>query len=79
VVCIQGSQELASGSGESNMENSARRQFLKMLAASPLLGYTAAGRLLAEESLDTIDLPDYLIESAADALDVFDFHNVAKH
>jgi isopentenyl diphosphate isomerase/L-lactate dehydrogenase-like FMN-dependent dehydrogenase len=61
------------------MENSARRQFLKMLAASPLLGYTAAGRLLAEESLDTIDLPDYLIESAADALDVFDFHNVAKH
>ncbi len=61
------------------MESTARRQFLKFLAASPLLGYTAAGRLFAEESLDTIELPEYLVESPADALDVFDFHAVARH
>ncbi len=61
------------------MEALARRQFLKFLAASPLLGCTAAGRLLAEESLDAIDLADHLIGSPADALDVFDFHTVAKH
>ena len=34
------------------MEAIARRQFLKFLAASPLLGFTSAGRLLAEETLD---------------------------
>ena len=61
------------------MESIARRHFLKFIAASPLLGYTAAGRLLAEESLDAIQLPDYLIKSPEDALDVFDFHTVAKH
>ena len=61
------------------MDNLARRQLLKFLAASPLLYCTAAGRLLAEESLDAIELPDYLIRSPADALDVFDFHAVAKH
>jgi isopentenyl diphosphate isomerase/L-lactate dehydrogenase-like FMN-dependent dehydrogenase len=61
------------------MDNPARRQLLKFLAASPLLYCTAAGRLLAEESLDAIELPDYLIRSPADALDVFDFHAVAKH
>jgi 4-hydroxymandelate oxidase len=57
----------------------ARRQFLKFLAASPLLGWSAAGRLLAEESLLSIRLPDYLIDSPAEALDVFDLHTVAKH
>jgi len=61
------------------LDSSARRRFLQFLAASPLLGCTAAGRLLAEESLDTIRLPDYLIKSPADALDVFDFHTAAKH
>ena len=61
------------------MEGTARRRFLKFLAASPLLGCTAAGRLLAEESLDAIRLPEYLIKSAAEALDVFDFHAAAKH
>lgn len=60
------------------MDAPARRQFLKLLAASPLLGYTAAGRLIAEESLDAMRLPEYLIKSPLDALDVFDFHNVAK-
>ncbi len=60
------------------MEPFARRRFLRFLAASPLLTCTAAGRLLAEESLDAIRLPEYLIRSPADALDVFDFHTVAK-
>jgi 4-hydroxymandelate oxidase len=57
----------------------ARRQFLKFLAASPLLGWSAAGRLLAEESLLGIRLPDYLINTPAEALDVFDLHTAAKH
>ena len=61
------------------MAEMARRRFLKFLAASPLLGYTAAGRLLAEETLDLMQLPEHLIASAEDALDVFDFHTVAKH
>ena len=61
------------------MAAEARRRFLKFLAASPLLYCTAAGRLLAEESLDAIQLPDFLIKSPEDALDVFDFHTVAKH
>lgn len=61
------------------MEAVARRRFLKFLAASPLLSCTVAGRLLAEESLDAIQLPDFLIKSPDDALDVFDFHTVAKH
>src|SRR6056297_1593389 len=61
------------------MDSPARRELLKFLAASPLLYCTAAGRLLADESLDAIELPDYLIKSPGDALDVFDFHAVAKH
>ena len=56
----------------------ARRRFLQFLAASPLLGLTQAGRLLADETLDAISLPDFLIQSPEEALDVFDFHNVAK-
>jgi len=54
-----------------------RREFLKFLAASPLL--TVSARLLAEETLETSELPDYLISKPEDALDVFDFHSVAKH
>ena len=61
------------------MQALARRRFLKFLAASPLLACGAAGRLLAEESLDAIRLPDYLLTSPAEALDVFDFHTAAKH
>jgi isopentenyl diphosphate isomerase/L-lactate dehydrogenase-like FMN-dependent dehydrogenase len=57
----------------------ARRRFLKFLAASPLVACGTAGRLLAEESLETIQLPEYLLKSAAEALDVFDFHTAAKH
>lgn len=60
------------------MEALARRQFLQFLAASPLLGFTEAGRLFADEMLDSIHLPEHLIKSPADALDVFDFHNVAR-
>ena len=60
------------------METIARRKFLQFLAASPLLMSTSAGRLFAEETLSAIRLPDYLIKSPAEALDVFDFHNVAR-
>jgi 4-hydroxymandelate oxidase len=55
-----------------------RRDLLRFLAASPLLSATAAGRLLAEETLAVEDLPDYLIRSPGEALDVFDFHHAAK-
>ena len=61
------------------MKSIARRRFLKFIAASPLLGCTTARELLADESLDAIQLPDFLIESPEEALDVFDFHTVAKH
>ena len=61
------------------MEAFARRQFLKFLAASPLLGCTSAARVLAEETLDAISLPDYLVKSPEEALDVFDFHAAARH
>lgn len=54
-----------------------RREFLKFLAASPLLSVSA--RLLAEETLASSELPEYLIAKPEDALDVFDFHSVAKH
>ncbi len=60
------------------MSDVARRSFLKFLATSPLLGCTVAGRLLADESLGASQLPDFLINSPEDALDVFDFHTVAK-
>ncbi len=55
-----------------------RRSFLRFLAASPLLGMTGAGRLLADETLEQAELAEYLIASPDDALDVFDFHNVAR-
>jgi isopentenyl diphosphate isomerase/L-lactate dehydrogenase-like FMN-dependent dehydrogenase len=54
-----------------------RREFLKFLAASPLLALSA--RLMAEETLVMSQLPDYLIGKPEEALDVFDFHTVAKH
>ncbi len=61
------------------MEPLARRQFLTLLASSPLLACTTAGRLLAEESLDSIQLAEHLIDAPDQALDVFDFHTAAKH
>jgi isopentenyl diphosphate isomerase/L-lactate dehydrogenase-like FMN-dependent dehydrogenase len=54
-----------------------RRELLKFLAASPLL--TVSTRLLAEETLEGSKLPDYLIDKPEEALDIFDFHTVAKH
>jgi len=56
------------------MKTIARRQFLNFLAASPLLAATAQSRLTDDAS----DLPSFLIQSPDDALDVFDFHTVAK-
>lgn len=63
------------------MNTIARRRFLRFLAASPLLSMAGASRLLAAENMsdDWSSLEDYLVESPADALDVFDFRNVAKH
>ncbi len=55
-----------------------RRRFLQFLAASPLLGLTKAGRLLADETLDDTGLAEHLIGSPDEALDVFDFHSVAR-
>lgn len=55
----------------------ARRQFLRLLTASPLLA--ASARSWAEETLALSELPDYLISKPEDALDVFDFHTAAKH
>ena len=55
-----------------------RRRFLQFLAASPLLGLTSAGRLLADETLEKIGLAEHLIGSPDEALDVFDFQNVAR-
>ena len=54
-----------------------RREFLQFLAASPLL--TLSPRLFAEETLAASELPEYLIGKPEEALDVFDFHAVAKH
>ena len=54
-----------------------RREFLKFLAASPLL--TLSSRLLAEETLEALEIPGYLIDKPEEALDIFDFHTVAKH
>ena len=54
-----------------------RRELLKFLAASPFL--TGPARLLAEETIAKSELPGYLIDKPGDALDVFDFHTVAKH
>ena len=62
------------------MRTIARRRFLNLLAASPLLSAASAGRLFAEDLSDEwSSLEEYLIESPEDALDVFDFQNVARH
>jgi isopentenyl diphosphate isomerase/L-lactate dehydrogenase-like FMN-dependent dehydrogenase len=53
-----------------------RRDFLRFLATSPLLALSA--RLRAEETLEQLSLPEFMISSPEEALDVFDFHTVAK-
>lgn len=55
--------------------------FLNYLAASPLLATAVPGRLLGDEFHDggTSELAEYLIESPADALDIFDFKRIARH
>lgn len=62
------------------MKTIARRNFLNFLAASPLLSTAGVGRLLAADNTsdDELSVANYLIESPDDALDVFDFRNVAK-
>ena len=54
------------------MQSIARRQFLRYLAASPLLVSSPGGRLFAEEMLDSIDLDsalDFYRDRFADAGD----------
>ena len=41
------------------------RRFLQFLAASPLVGLTGAGRLLADETLDAVDLAEHLLAQFA--------------
>jgi 4-hydroxymandelate oxidase len=60
------------------MDGSARRRFLQLLASSPLLAYTNAAELFAETPVDSDGLSEFLIASPEEALDVFDFHAVAK-
>ena len=58
------------------MKTIARRQFLNFLAASPLIAAAGHSRLLSAD--DGSALPQFLIQSPNDALDVFDLHSVAK-
>lgn len=53
-----------------------RRAFLRFLAASPVAA--ASARLWADEALARSELPDYVIDNPEEALDIFDFHTVAK-
>lgn len=62
------------------MKTIARRKFLNFLATSPLLVTASGSRLLAADNIcdDASPLGRFLIDSPDDALDVFDFRNVAK-
>jgi (S)-2-hydroxy-acid oxidase len=71
----------ATTQGVNQMNTIARRKFLRFLAASPLLSAAGAGRAIAADFIgdDESPLGEFLIESPADALDVFDFRTVARH
>lgn len=58
------------------MKTIARRQFLNFLAASPLIAAAGHSRLLSAN--DGSILPQFLVQSPSEALDVFDLHDVAK-
>jgi 4-hydroxymandelate oxidase len=55
-----------------------RRQFLRFLAGSPLLAGTGLAPLLWQRLASAQALPEELIRSAEEALNVFDFEPVAK-
>ncbi len=55
-----------------------RRQFLRFLAGTPLFAGSAMLPLLAQKLWAADELPAELITAAEDALNVFDFHPVAK-
>ncbi len=63
---------------ENTLNNIARRKFLRFLAASPLLAASSSSRLLAATN-SASEIDSYLIQSPEQALDVFDFRNLAKH
>lgn len=56
-----------------------RRQFLRFLAGTPLLSGSGALPFLAQKLWAADELPAELITAAEDALNVFDFHPVAKN
>ena len=55
-----------------------RRQFLRFLVGTPLFAGSAMLPLLAQKLWAADELPAELITAAEDALNVFDFHPVAK-
>ncbi len=55
-----------------------RRQFLRFLAGTPLFAGSAMLPLLTQKLWAADELPAELITAAEDALNVFDFHPVAK-
>ena len=55
-----------------------RRQFLRFLTGTPLLASSGILPLLARKVWAADELPEELITAAGDALNVFDFHPVAK-
>ncbi|HEY5624646.1 MAG TPA: alpha-hydroxy acid oxidase [Gammaproteobacteria bacterium] len=59
-----------------SLEN--RRQFLRFLAGTPVLAGTGLFPFLVEKVWAQDDLPTELIKAAEEALNVFDFHPVAK-
>ena len=59
-----------------SLEN--RRQFLRFLAGTPALAGAGLFPFLSEKIWAADDLPNELITAAEDALNVFDFHPVAK-
>ncbi len=70
--------------GEIDRRRRERRAFLKYLAASPILASSAVGAFAAEFGQDDADplrhkaVRDYVIKSARDALNVFDFEAAAR-
>jgi isopentenyl diphosphate isomerase/L-lactate dehydrogenase-like FMN-dependent dehydrogenase len=56
-----------------------RRQFLRFLTGTPLLAGSGALSFLAQEVWGAEELTDELITAAEDALNVFDFHPVARN
>ena len=55
-----------------------RREFLKFLAASPLLAASGFPKDLLAQSAADVDIDQHLIKAVDEAINVFDFESVAK-